>query len=88
MTPQEAARFRAKMNQIPHLNRLSGRAQVRAFVAYFAAKGFHPTVYTAKYATSGRIATLEYHAIRSSRSTNKVDVSFSRRGNSTAISMN
>ncbi len=87
MTPQQAARFRATMNKIPRLNRLSGRAQVQAFVAYFKARGFQPTVYTAKYLPSGRIETLEYHASRGSRFSNKVDVSFSKRGTSTAISM-
>ena len=87
MTPQEAARFRARMNAIPHLSRLSGRTQVHAFVAYFAAKGFRSTVYTAKYSPSGRIESLEYHATRGSQSTNKVDVSISKHRSSTAISM-
>ncbi len=87
MTPQQAARFRARMNKIPRLNRLSTRAQVKAFVAYFAARGFHPTTYAAKYSPSGRIQTLEYHASRGSRFSNKVDVSISQHKSMTAISM-
>ena len=87
MTPQEAARFRARMNKIPHLNRLSTRNQVNAFVAYFAAKGFHKNTYAATYSPSGRVETLEYHASRGSRSTNKVDVSISKHKSLTTISM-
>ena len=87
MTPPQAARFRARMNKIPRLSRLSTRAQVKAFVAYFAAKGFHPTAYAAKYSPSGRIQTLEYHASRRSHFSNKVDVSISPHKSLTAISM-
>lgn len=67
----------------PQIGLQSSRAQIDAFVAYFAAKGFPSTDLSAQYYPSGRVQTFHYLA---SYGNSKVEASIDAAKHTSSIS--